>query len=207
MDTETTKQIFQPDKETHGLYKIEFMFGPDRSTTKEFNACMTFYHSARHFHGGGDGGILLCLNGHAMKDLSKRDSYLFYRDVLQGKVGGNGCGLPLLDQDIGGGAAFCRNCNRAVNALALVGQLYFRGTVQELANVTAEIFRRGFNSDADIACKYDLTDIRVVSMTHELGAERAHELRGRLVYPLGRILKDISTGATLEGRFKAAFSA
>lgn len=207
METENTKQIFSGEQEAHGRYKIQINFGPGRSSLKDFNAALTFWESGNHFHGGGDGGAYLCLDRLAIEKFRPQESYAFYVDVLKGKVEGHGCGRPIQEAAMGGGAAYCDHCKKAINALNLVNLLYFRGTTSGLADAVADIYRRGFNSDADIYCKYDATDIRYLSMHKEKGAEEAHRLRGLVIYPQGRILKDLSSGATLEGRFKALFNA
>jgi hypothetical protein len=201
------KQIFTPDSAGKAGYKLQVNFGPNRSMQKDFTAALTFWSSGKFFHGGGDDQLYLCLNRLKLQELKADDSHLFYLDVIQKKVDGHGCGLLIPSESINHGAAYCDNCKRMIVAENLVNVFYFKGMVEELSVLTAEIFRRTLDSNADIYCKYDPTDIRYTAMQKTKGSEEAHRLRGLLIYPLGRILKDISTGATLEGRFKALYSA
>lgn len=196
-----------PAEDTHGAHKIQINFGPGRSTIKDFNAAVTFWSSGKHFHGGGDGGVYICLNRLAIEAFRPQDSLKYYVDVLKGRVEGQGCGMPISDQNMTSDTAFCPKCQKHINSMNLVSTLFFRGTTQELSGYIAEIYRRAFESNADIYCKYDPTDIRYTAMVSELGSEKAHQLRGLLIYPMGRILKDVSAGATLEGRFRAMFNA
>lgn len=203
---EESKTILDGDRIVAG-YKIQITFGPGRSTFQEFNTALTFWSSGKFFHGGGDEQLYLCLNRLAMLPIKREDSCNFYLDVLKKKIEGQGCGRPIPGSNINNGVAFCSTCQRGIVAENLVNMLFARGTVQSLSVQVAEIFRRTFDGKADIYCKYDPSDIRYITMQKTQGSEAAHRLRGMLIYPLDRIIKDTSAGASLENRFKAMFTA
>ncbi len=205
--TETLEKSLQAPGEVKAGYKLQINFGPDRSALKEFNAAVTFWASGKFMHGGGDDQLYLCLNRLRLMEIKPNDSHKFYLDVIQKKIEGHGCGNLIPSESIQGPAAFCHHCQKGIVAENLVNVFYFRGTVSELSLLTAEIFRRVLDSNADIYCKYDASDIRYVTMQRDKGSEEAHRLRGLLIYPLSRILKDTSSGATLEGRFRALYCA
>jgi hypothetical protein len=200
------KQMVEADGVKAG-YKLQFNFGPNRSGQKEFNAALTFWASGKFFHGGGDDQLYLCLNRLKLQEIKPGDSHKFYLDVIQKKIEGQGCGQLIPSNNIEGGVAYCANCKRMIVGENIVNIFYFRGMVTELSILAAEIFRRVLDSNADIYCKYDPSDIRYITMQRDKGSEEAHRLRGMLIYPLGRIIKDTSSGATLEGRFRALFTA
>lgn len=200
------QRIMDGDKVVAG-HKIQLNFGPGRSTFADFNAALTFWSSGKFFHGGGDDQLYVCVNRLALVEIKPEDSCNYYVDILKKKVEGQGCGRPIPSENINAGIAFCETCKRGIVAENLTNVLYFRGTPQTLSVAVAEIFRRAFNSDADIYCKYDPSDVRYITMLKTQGAEAAHRLRGMLIYPLTRIISDTSAGATLEGRFKALFTA
>jgi hypothetical protein len=190
-------------------YKIQINFGPNRSALKEFGALLSFYGSGKHFHGGGDDLCYVCLDRLELmrRNMNPRDVWKYYLEVLKKKVEDHGCGRLITGDQIGGGVAFCNTCQKGIVAENLVNPLYFWGTTGDLATLVAEIFRRVTDDNADVYCKYDPTDIRYLTMQKEKGSEAAHRLRGMFIYPLARILQDTTSGATLDGRFKAFFNA
>ncbi len=188
-------------------HKIQINFGPGRSTFADFNAALTFWSSGKFFHGGGDDQLYVCVNRLAIAKIKPADSCNFYIDILKKKIEGQGCGRPIPSQNINGGVAFCDTCKRGIVAENLVNILYFRGAVPALAVSMVEIFRRAFDGNADIYCKYDPSDVRYITMLKTQGSEAAHRLRGMLIYPLPRIIADTSAGSTLESRFRALFTA
>lgn len=209
MDSETKTVLTSQDIAAE--YKLQINFGPGRTNRGEFNALMTFWASGKFFHGGGDDQMYVCLNRLLFADtrnpINPKDSYKVYLGVLNKKLEGNGCGQMIPSSHIKNGTAFCSTCQKGIIASNLVNMIYFRGTVKDLAVATANIFRLGLSSNADIYCKYDPSDVRYVTMQRDKGSEEAHRLRGLLIYPLGRIIKDLSSGSALDTRFTALFSA
>ena len=186
-------------------YKIEIFFGPDRSALKEFYALISIMESGKFFHGGGDANMYYCLDCRA---IHKDTAVKLLTAILDGKESRDkfGCGYPIVSSAMGGGMAMCTHCQRMVKTDYLTGQLPFHGTTRELAQFVARYFDV-LKQNADIYCKYHWTDIRYKAMEEAKGLETARRLRGMFIYPLSRILKDISGGATLESRFAAFFNA
>lgn len=190
-------------------FKIQINFGPNRSALKEFGALLSFYSSGKHFHGGGDDLLYVCLDRLELerRRMNPKECWKFYLDVLRKKIDGHGCGKLISSAGMGGGVAYCANCAKGVISANLVNPLFFWGTVNELAGLAAEVFHRVTDSNADVYCKYDPTDIRYTTVAQTQGSEAAHKLRGLFIYPLKNILKDAAAGATVESRFRALFCA
>lgn len=101
------------------------------------------------------------------------------------------------------GIAVCPNCGRTIDAGLLTEMTGGNVTMQELANYLADLFRRRLNSNADIYIKYHKTDPRYLAMLQAKGKAIAERLKGMHIYPLARIIRDVSAGADLATRFKA----
>ena len=198
------KKLLEADGIRAG-YKIEIFFGKDRSSFKDYYALISIMESGKFFHGGGDANAYLCLD---RRTLSPDSAVPMLVSILDKKTEPDkyGCGYPIVNASMGGGMALCPNCQRMVKTDFLTGQLPFHGTTQDLAKFVARYFDV-LKHNADVYCKYHWTDIRYKSMEQAKGLETARRLRGMFIYPLSRILKDVSAGASLEGRFKAFFSA
>jgi len=167
-------------------YKIEIMFGKDRTVTGPNTYCLQAYESGKRFHGGGDELMYWC------------------KDVREGH--NDGCWAPIPGDRIFRGTAFCQGCSAQINADYLTGQRFGNVPTKALAEHVTKIWRQ-LGMAADIYCKYDRQDMRVEIMEKKVGAAKAHELRGLFIYPLKNILKDTSAGASVEGRFEAFFKA
>jgi hypothetical protein len=180
-DTELGRQILKT--EIRAKYKIEVMFGPNRTSNGPNAVCIQAFESGKRFHGGGDDLMYWC------KDVNS-DS---------------GCWSPITGDRIAGGVAFCFNCGR-LNAERLTCQRFMNVTTQTLADHVAKIWRQ-LESSADIYCKYNKDDFRYIAIEKKRGSEEARRLRGLFIYPLKNILKDTAAGASVEGRFASFFKA
>lgn len=193
--------------DVRAAHKIQVNFGPGRSATKDFKALITLWESGKFFHGGGDGQIYSCLDHRVFNNTpTVAPSALPLMRRMAKERTPWGCGHPIAGADIRGPVARCPGCKHTVQVQFLTGQMPFNGSVVELAELTTILFHK-LRDDADIYCKYDRTDIRYEMQKARDGAEKAHQLRGLFIYPLFRILRDVGDGASLEGRFKAFFSA
>lgn len=205
------KQMAEADKDIKKLlttqilagHKIQINFGPGRSALKDFKALITLWESGKHFHGGGDAHMYTCLDHRLFEnDSTTPPSALPILRKMQKERTEWGCGHPIMDPDIRGPMSMCPGCKNLIPVVYLTGQLPFFGPVTELAEMIALLFHR-LGDNADIYCKYDRTDIRYEMQKSEHGLEKAQKLRGLFIYPLSRILSDIASGASLEGRFRA----
>ena len=186
-------------------YKIEVLFGPDRSVLKEYYAFISLMESGKFLHGGGDSCVYFCLD---RRVLGPASAALLLTSILDGKESRDkyGCGYPIIDASMGGGIAHCPNCERMMQTDYLTGQLPFYGTTQRLAKFVARYFDV-LKHNADIYCKYHWTDIRYKSMEQGKGLDTARRLRGMFIYPLSRLLADTAGGASVESRLRAFFDA
>lgn len=188
-------------------HKIQVTFGPNRSGLKDFKALVTLWESGKHFHGGGDAHMYTCLDHRIFEnDSTTPPSALpLFRRLAKERTD-RGCGHPITDADMRGPIAMCPNCKNMIPQIYLLGQIPHYGSAQDLAELVAILFHK-LNDDADIYCKYDKADIRYEMQKSSHGLEQAQKLRGLFIYPMSRIMKDIASGASLEGRFKAFFLA
>lgn len=204
-EDEDVRKILEAD--TRAAHKIQINFGPGRSALRDFKALVSLWESGKHFHGGGDAHMYTCLDHRIFEnDSTTPPSALpVFRRLAKERVE-YGCGHPITDADIRGPVAMCPGCKNLIPAKYLLGQIPFYGSAQDLAELVAILFHK-LRDDADIYCKYDRTDIRFEMQKSRHGLEKAQQLRGLFIYPLGRIMKDVGAGASLEGRFKAFFLA
>lgn len=193
--------------DVRAAHKIQINFGPGRSGLKDFKALISLWESGKHFHGGGDAHMYTCLDHRIFEnDSTTPPSALpLFRQLAKERLD-IGCGNPITDADIRGPVAMCPQCKNLIPCVYLLGQIPFYGAAHELAELVAILFHK-LRDDADIYCKYDRSDIRFEMQKSRFGLEKAQQLRGLFIYPLYRILKDIGSGASLEGRFKAFFLA
>lgn len=199
------KKIIESD--VRAGHKIQVNFGPGRSGLRDFKAIVTLWESGKFFHGGGDGHMYTCMDHRIFEnDSTTPPSALPIIRKMTKERTEWGCGHPLTGADIRGPIAMCPGCKNMIPIQYLTGQLPFFGSAQELAELVALVFHK-LKDDADIYCKYDRTDIRYEMQVARDGTDKAHQLRGLFIYPLYRILKDVSSGASIEGRFKAFFLA
>lgn len=183
-------------------YKIEIHFGKNRTVSGPNICAISAYESGKHLDGEGDEMMYIC---------SERDRGL----MVGGQVskdkdapiqrGSDGCGAFLSGKQIKGGIAMCNSCGRAIKAEALTNTIFLSLPTKRLSAFVATWFRR-LDSDCDIYVKYHPTDIRYKAMQDAHGLDKARMLRGLSIYPLANIIKDVTAGATLEGRIQAFLS-
>jgi hypothetical protein len=167
-------------------YKIEIMFGPNRTAQGSNIVCVQIYESGKFFHGGGD------------------DKSYWCKDVRAGRV--DGCDGIITSQHIKGGLAICPNCQMALNTDFLTGERFIKRSTKDIAEYVAKLFRQ-LDHSCDIYCKYNAEDIRYKICVEKVGSEKARWLKGLFIYPLGRIIKDTAAGSSLEARIRAFLSA
>jgi hypothetical protein len=167
-------------------YKIEIMFGPKRTPQGPNNVAIQMWESGKHLNGDGDDLMYWC------------------RDLTPGSQ--LGCGGPIPAGAIHVGIAHCPNCNMMIRADKLTGQYFIRQiTSSKLATEIEGVFHK-LKDNADIYCKYSPDDIRYQASMRE-NPERGRHLRGLFIYPLHNILKDTSSGSSLQSRIRAFLSA
>lgn len=176
-------------------YKLEVMFGDDRSMHRPFSGSISFWESGSKLHGGGDSKLYVC------------DSVVPGREA-------RGCGAFIPDSANGLNFIVCPKCNTMWRNEEIVGEIWFRLTMHKWAEVLLKWFQR-LEHNADIRLKYARKDIRSVAereQDHQMGGEllekaRDPESRATAIYPLANIIKDTAAGADLYGRILAFLSA
>lgn len=198
--------------EVRARYKIEIIFGPDRSQTdlKPSVGALLIWESGKMFHGGGDVKMYWC--------------------------GFEDCQWPFSDENLAIAHVVCPKCNREqfrdhmtredhIRHLkeerrdskglermpCMVGEKLFRLPPPKAAQLLVKTFRQ-LGSNADIYLKYHPKDIRI-DKKDPSSAESMNKLvmarlrKQPLLYPLKNILKDTSAGADLYKRFLAMLKA
>jgi hypothetical protein len=200
-----------------GKYKLEVHFGKNRRIAREAlnTGAILIWESGRRFHGGGDEKMYWC--GYS-------------RDFPY--VGDKICGKPILTKYFGVNHVVCPHCMREnfldklvredhikaareggkdVEGLKrlpiVVGERLFKSTPLNLAKTLARYWVE-LECNADLYFKYHPSDIRcrdVAEVKKPDVYDKAREKRndGLLIYPLARIITDVTAGADLEKRFLA----
>lgn len=173
-------------KRLDAKYKVEVLFGKERSTWKPCAGALSIYLSGTKLHGGGDEKLYLC---------PRKD-----------------CGGVIFPNERLGGTVMCRKCEVMQAENDLVGELLFRLTPKDWAHVILKYYVK-LDHNADIYLKYHPTDIRykaAMEIARNRGGEeinKARKNRGLHIYPLNRIVRDVSNGADLYDRFLSFITA
>jgi len=187
-------------------YKIEVMVGPDRSAFKDFRALICLHESGKHFHGGGDAGMYLCMDHRLFeKDNTTPPSALPLIRRMQRERTEWGCGSPIPSNVIAGPLANCPGCGNLIAVENLTGQIPYFGSIVGLVELVDILFNK-FGGNADIYLKHFKYDIRfdMTAPNSEFRkVEKARSNIERSIYPLYRILKDTASGATMPSLIKA----
>jgi hypothetical protein len=195
-------------KET-AQYKIEVHFGKDRSTHAPCTGALLIWESGRRLHGGGDEKMYWC--------------------------GWKDCGKPIKTENFAHMHVVCPSCQkesfldevtkeqhirymkkegrdpRDIEILPIVvGERFFKMSPPNIASLLVKTFEE-LQRNADVYLKFHPLDIRYIGKD-ETTADinkliKARERREPLIYPLRRIIKDVTAGADLHARFLAMITA
>jgi hypothetical protein len=171
-------------------YKIELMFGDERSMLKPIPGIVSFWESGSKLHGGGDAKIYFCPGKHL-----KRSS----------------CEEPIPFAFNAYGHLVCPACRTTWKGEEVIGEVIGRHTVKDWASLLYTYFRR-LEHNCDIYLKHAPNDIRSLARQEQekqLNGELLQKGRKRAlhIYPLRNIIKDTSAGADVLGRFYAFLTA
>jgi hypothetical protein len=183
VSSQEAKSTFE--KDIRARYKIEIKFEQNRTTAGLNKIMWQVFESGKHLHGGGDELLYWC----------------------QSRKGDEGCKAPISGSSIFHGRAYCSNCKALVNAELLTAQFFCVTYVHKLGDYMANLWRTKLDCSADIYVKFHPDDWRYKAMELKIGADRARELQGLLIYPLANILKDTAAGASLTDQFTKFFKA
>lgn len=163
-------------------YRLELLFGEERSRERPVLGAVTFWESGSQLHGGGDGRIYLCPG----KRLKKND-----------------CTAPIPFAVASRGVFACPKCKEVWESgrdrALVIGEVLGRHTMQQWATVLLHYFRI-LDHHCDVTLKFSPTDIRskaLVEQRRDRGGELLAKARRRAkaVYPLKNIIKDMNAGA------------
>ncbi len=169
-------------------YKIEVIFGDDRSISKPFGGMVSIWTNGGFMHGGGDEAVYLCAN-----------------EIEPSKF----CAEPIRLAFISKTFAICPRCKTVVDPKELAGQIYYKLTVQGWVEVLVRAFKR-LECSADIRIGHFQGDIRRATLeeqTKDHRGEKIHKVYNAqkfATYPLRNIVKDTSSSSsTLQSRVRA----
>jgi|GEM_PF-1686045 len=199
-------------QEIRAKYKIEIMFGKDRSISalKPSTGIITIWESGRRFHGGGDQKMYWCGYDDCKKPIME-SNFAHFHTV---------CPSCSREQFLDPGSKkkhidYLQKENRPTKEMSMmpciVGERLFKLPPQKIADLLEKLWWE-LGGSADIYLKYHPTDIRY-DMKHEstktidLLNKAREERRTPTIYPLKNIIKDTSAGASLNKRFFALVTA
>lgn len=166
-------------------YKLEVMFGSQRSNMAPTPGALSFWESGAKLHGGGDTKVYLC----------------------PGKsVGKSECEGIIPDASTGYGFLVCPVCNTVWNGPEVTGEILARLTMQNWAVLIHKYFVK-FGHNADIYVRHSKEDLHnkvPLEQERNLGGElldKARSRRVKYIYPLKNIIRDTSNGADLLTQF------
>lgn len=180
-------------KKVTAKYKLEVMFGEDRSFHKPFPGMITWWDSGSKLHGGGDSKLYLC----PQRMLKLGTCERFINDAMSGPQ-----------------FVVCVGCGTRWRHEQLIGETFCRLDMPKWAEALELWFRR-LDLDADIRIKYARQDIRTAARLEQernrggelLMKARDPNVRATAVYPLGNLIKDMSAGASIRQRLLAFLKA
>lgn len=193
----------KPPKNLKATHKIELFLGKRRSSLahKYNDGVVTIWESGRRLHGGGDEKMYWC--------------------------GYDVCGMPFSTDNFGFMHVVCPKCQkelfldpgskqlhidqqrkegkdasaRQLAALPMVvGEKFFKLSIWKLVDLLEKTFNQ-LNRDADIYLKFAPADLRFdknhMNFRDIEQVQTARVERKPVIYPLGRLVKDLTAGAEI----------
>lgn len=173
-------------------YKIEFLFGRDRSNRAPYSGAVSFWESGTKFHGGGDTKLYMCPGA---------------------TLGINDCQGFIPDPSNGYGFCVCPKCQKVWKDEQVGGEVFYKLPTSKWALIALKFFV-ALEHNADIYVKslertMDLRKATELEKERNRGGEvllAARLARTPFIYPLRNILVDTANGADILGRFYAFLS-
>lgn len=187
--------------EKRGKWKLQIWIKSERSIRKPLAFSLSVWESGKRLHGGGDESAFFCRR----KPSAPKPKRLFgtaHRRRMPREATADGCGAVIPGDSILGGAAVCPGCGLSWETEHIADSIFYRVPVERAAEIIAGWYRK-VGQDADLYVKYRDQDIRTRMMAQRYGVRKARELKGLVIYPLWHIIRDTSSGRTVESAFKA----
>ncbi len=183
-------------------YKLELVFGKDRSATKPSVGLLSFFESGRKMHGGGDAKVYMC------PGFRKTSWDRMNQRWSETPKGSGPCDAFIPDSSHGFEHLFCQKCKILWDEREVVGELIWKLPMQKWAEILTQYYVR-LECNADVYLKYSREDIRTKALMEQakqkggelLDKMRAGRLRASSMYPLRNIIKDTGAGADLTKQF------
>ena len=195
-----TAELVRDKKLSTAKWKIQVWIKSERSITKPLSFTLTLWESGKRLHGGGDETAFICRR----KPRAPRPKMPFVaaRHTFRNEMTNDGCGEVIPGDQAHHGRIVCPGCGLAWDTEHISDAILYNVPVERAADIIADWYRK-LGHDADLYVKYRDQDVRVKMMAQAYGIKRARELKGLTIYPQDSIIRDTSSGATLESRFKA----
>lgn len=187
-------------EQVRAKYKLEIHFGKNRTSRGAiFAGAASFWLSGTKFHGGGDEKIYECPGQECGHFILPHQIKPGWRKDKNGK-------------EYMTSMSICGYCGEVWESSQTIGERFFKLTEQKWAFAILRLLQK-LDMDADIYLKFSPTDIRyktMMELARNRGGEeiaKARKNRGLHIYPLPRIIKDLSNGSDLYGRIRAFLNA
>lgn len=184
------KSLLGDPDDFNARYVLEILFTDDRSLHKPFGGMLMVWTNGGYAHGGGDEKVYLCPH----------------------KVDKNGqtkhCGAPIPPSLVMHGLAACAVCKNPSHDKDLVGEVFFRIPMVSWAKVVERYFYR-LDCQADIRIGILKGDLHAAAISEQERENRGDKLetvrkeREWVKYSLPALIKDGTSGASLNSRFSA----
>jgi len=172
-------------------YKIEVLFAHTRRAFGDSVGALSIWESGTKLHGGGDTKMYWCPG----KELRLSDCTGFIPDASNGY-----------------GHLVCPRCQKVWSGDQVFGEIFYRFDSWKWAQALLKHYA-SLDHNADIYLKYPKHDLRVASRLEQAKQMMGEKLakvrteRQQYIYPLNRIIKDVSAGSDLLTRFHAFLTA
>ncbi len=192
LEKQLTKALAQFDgRETKAQFKLEVFFKGGPRKNQLVRGVVSCWTNGGFLNGGGDASVYFC---------------------PQATEGGGVCLEPIDLQFATGGRVVCTRCRRVSKTDDLVGQILNEVSTQRWAEILVRLFHR-LNCDADLRIcieRGSLMKATALETSGNRGGDEYAKVEGKrqwITYPLANIIKDTSSGAGLETRFRAFLEA
>ena len=186
--SEDMKKILPAEDKARFL--LEVFFNEERSIHRPFSGFLMAWTNGGFAHGGGDEKVYFCPSRVERNGMTKI------------------CAAPLAPNLIKHGVGICLSCRQPSEDSNFVGEVFFRLPMQHWSAVLTRYYAR-LDSNADIKISImrgDLREAAAQEQAKELRGDKLETLRAQresIRYSLRSIIKDTSSGATLESAFNA----
>ena len=183
-------------------YKIQVWFRHNRRLTATNTFTLSFWESGKRLHGGGDEKMFVCRRLPDAPGPTRRDALALKSqdDNLRG------CGALIAGSLIQAGIVVCPQCSLRHPTEYLVDSILYETDMTTAADIITGWWHR-LGDNADIYVKYAPDDPRTLLQADMYGYEKARARKGLTIYPLDRIVKDTTSGASIQGRFRSLLTA